>query len=78
MTEKTLLEDLKKLNVLILFRSDNCQATKNFLAEEKRKQAVGEMARYLNKMGLDAKDIAENTWRATYQRQNPLNSERRK
>lgn len=59
MTEKTLLEISKKLNVLISLSFRKLSGDKEFGGKEKRKQGVGEMARYLADMGLDAKDIAE-------------------
>jgi hypothetical protein len=61
MTEKTLLEISKKLNVLIAFSLRQLLGDKEFSGGEKRKQGVGEIARYLNNMGLEAKDIAEIT-----------------
>ena len=59
MTEKTLLEISKKLNVLISLSLRQLSGDKEFGGKEKRKQGIGEMARYLADMGLDAKDIAE-------------------
>jgi len=59
MTEKTLLEVSKKLNVLIALSFRQLLGDKDFSGGGKRKQGVGEVARYLNNMGLDAKDIAE-------------------
>ena len=61
MTEKTLLEVSKKLNVLIALSLRQLLGDKEFSGGEKRKQGVGEIARYFNSMGLDAKDIAEIT-----------------
>ena len=61
MTEKTLLEISKKLNILIAFSLRQLLGDKEFSSNEKRKQGVGELARYLNNMGLEAKDIAEIT-----------------
>jgi hypothetical protein len=61
MTEKTLLEVSKKLNVLIALSFRQLFGDKEFSGSDKRKQGVGEIARYLNNMGLDAKDIAEIT-----------------
>lgn len=61
MTEKTLLEVSKKLNVLIALSLRQLLGDKEFSGGEKRKQGVGEVSRYLKSMGLDAKDIAEIT-----------------
>jgi len=61
MTEQTLMEVSKKLNVLIALSLRQLTGDKEFSASEKRKQGVGEIARYFNTMGLDAKDIAEIT-----------------
>ena len=58
MTEKILLEVSRKLNVLIALSLRQLLGDKEFSAGEKRKQGVGEIARYFNSMGLDAKDIA--------------------
>ena len=59
MTKKTLSEESTKLNVLIALSLRQLLGDKEFSGKEKRKQGVGELARYLNKMGLDAKDIAK-------------------
>lgn len=59
MTEETLLEVSKKLNVLIALSLRQLLNDKEFGSKEKRKQGVGELARYLADMGLEAKDIAE-------------------
>ena len=56
-----LLDFSKKLNVLIALSIRQLLGNKEFSGSEKRKQGVGELARYLNSMGLDAKDIAEIT-----------------
>lgn len=61
MTEKILLEVSKKLNVLISLSFRQLFVDKEFSGSDKRKQGVGDIARYLNNMGLDAKDIAEIT-----------------
>lgn len=61
MTEKTLSEVSKKLNVLIALSFRQLFGDKEFSSSDKRKQGVGEITRYLNSMGLDAKDIAEIT-----------------
>lgn len=61
MAEKIPVELSKKLNVLIALSLRQLLGDKEFSGDEKRKQGVGELARYLNSMGLDAKDIAEIT-----------------
>jgi hypothetical protein len=61
MPEKILGEISKKLNVLISLSLRQLSGDKEFSGSEKRKQGVGELARFLNNMGLDAKDIAEIT-----------------
>ena len=61
MTEKILAEVSKKLNVLIALSLRQLLGEKEFSGNEKRKQGVGELARYFNNMGLEAKDIAEIT-----------------
>ena len=61
MTEKILAEVSQKLNVLIAISLRQLLGDKEFSSNEKRKQGVGELARYLNNMGLEAKDIAEIT-----------------
>ncbi len=61
MTEKILSEVSKKLNVLIALSLRQLLGEKEFSGNERRKQGVGELARYLNNMGLEAKDIAEIT-----------------
>ncbi|PIP29122.1 hypothetical protein CO134_03945 [Candidatus Kuenenbacteria bacterium CG_4_9_14_3_um_filter_39_14] len=61
MTEKILAEVSKKLNVLIALSLRQLLGEKEFSGNEKRKQGVGELARYFNNMGIEAKDIAEIT-----------------
>jgi hypothetical protein len=61
MSEETLTAISKKLNVLIALSIRQLQGDKEFSGSEKRKQGVGELARYLSNMGIDAKDIAEIT-----------------
>jgi hypothetical protein len=56
MNEKILMEISKKLNVLI---SLSFRQLLGFSTNEKRKQGVGELARYLKDMGLETKDISE-------------------
>lgn len=58
MTEKIFLEISKKLNVLIALSLRQLSGDNEFSSEGKRKQGVGETARYLNTLGLEAKDIA--------------------
>ena len=59
MDEKTLVEISKKLNVLISLTLRQLIGDKEFGKREKRKQGVGDLARYLADMGLDSKEIAE-------------------
>lgn len=59
MSDKTLSEISKKLSVLISLTIRLLSGDKEFSAKAKRKQGVGDVARYLAGMGLDAKDIAE-------------------
>jgi hypothetical protein len=59
--EKRLAEISQKLNILIAFSLRQLLGDKEFSGSEKRKQGIGELARYLNNMGLDAKDISEIT-----------------
>ena len=61
MDEKALLEVSKKLNVLISLTLRQLIGDQEFGKREKRKQGVGDLARYLADMGLDAKDIADIT-----------------
>ena len=61
MTEKTLLEVSKKLNVLIALSLRQLLGDREFSDRGKRKQGIGEVARSFHNMGLDAKDIAEIT-----------------
>jgi len=61
MTEKILSEISKKINILIALSLRQLLEDKEFSGNEKRKQGIGELARYLNNMGLDAKDISEIT-----------------
>lgn len=60
-TEKRLAEISRKLSVLISLSLRQLLGDKEFSTGEKRKQGIGELARYLNNMGLDAKDISEIT-----------------
>jgi hypothetical protein len=61
MTEKMPEELSKKLNVLIALSLRQLLGDKEFSGKEKRRQGIGELARYLNNMGLDATDISEIT-----------------
>ena len=61
MTEKLLFEISKKLNVLIALSLRQILGDHEFSSGRRRKQGVGEIARYLNALGLEAKDIAEIT-----------------
>lgn len=61
MTEKILAEISKKLNVLIALSFRQLLEEREFSGNKKRKQGVGELARYLNNMGIEVKDIAEIT-----------------
>jgi hypothetical protein len=59
MTEGDNSEILKKLNVLISISLRQLLGDKEFARKKKgRKQGVGEIARYLADLGLEAKDIA--------------------
>ena len=55
------MEISKKLNVLIALSLRQMFDEKELLSNEKRKKGVGELARFFNSMGLEAKDIAEIT-----------------
>jgi hypothetical protein len=59
MTEKSLQEISKKLNVLISLSIRQLNGEKEFGNKAGRKQGVGELARYLYGLGIDATDIAE-------------------
>lgn len=59
MSEKTLSDISKKLSVLISLALRQLSGDKEFGGKAKRKQGVGDVARYLADMGLDAKDISE-------------------
>ena len=59
MNEKYLIEISKKLNVLISLSIRQLLDDREFSGDDKRKQGIGDMARYLSDMGLEAKDIAE-------------------
>jgi hypothetical protein len=59
MTEKTLEQISKKLNILIALSLRQLLGDKEFSKREKRKQGVGELACYLANLGLDTKEIAD-------------------
>ena len=59
MSDKILLEVSKKLNVLISLSLRQLIGDREFASDKKRKQGVGDLARYLADLGLDAKDVAE-------------------
>ncbi len=59
MTEKTLEEISKKLNILISLTLRQLSGDKEFGDKSSRKKGAGDLARYLSNMGLDAKDISE-------------------
>ena len=59
MNDKIWIEISKKLNVLISLSLRQLLVNKEFAGINKRKQGVGDLARYLADMGLPAKDIAE-------------------
>ena len=61
MSEKTLTEISKKLNVLIALTIRQLSDSEQTFGRQKGKRGVGDFARYLADMGLDAKDIAEIT-----------------
>lgn len=51
----------KKINVLIALLLRQISGDKDFSVDSKKKKGVGDIARFLHGMGLDAKDIAEIT-----------------
>ncbi len=61
MENKVLSDISKKLNVLISLSIRQLIGDKEFGGKAGRKQGVGDLARHLFGMGLDAKDIAEIT-----------------
>jgi hypothetical protein len=58
MDDKLAAEISKKLNVLISLSLRQVTGDKEFGKRQGRKQGVGELARYLADLGLEAKDIA--------------------
>jgi hypothetical protein len=58
-TSPILIEISTKLNVLIALALRQLLGDGDFGKRDKRKQGVGDLARYLADMGLESKDIAE-------------------
>ncbi len=59
MTDETLLEISRKLNVLISLSLRQLAGDKEFGGKRTRKIGAGQMVRYLADLGLEPKDIAE-------------------
>jgi hypothetical protein len=59
MSEETLAEISQKLNVLISLNLRQLTGENQFGGKSKRKNSVGDLARYLADMGIDPNDIAE-------------------
>jgi hypothetical protein len=59
MANQTALDISKKLNVLISLSLRQLTGDREFGRKERAKKGLGDLARYLDDMGLDAKDIAE-------------------
>ena len=59
MNDQLLSDVSKKLNILISLSLRQLNGDKDFSETGKRKAGVGDLARYLADMGLDAKDVAE-------------------
>jgi hypothetical protein len=59
MNDKKQDELSKKMNVLIALSLRQLVGDKDFSGGGKRKKGVGDLAQYLNGMGLEAKDIAD-------------------
>lgn len=59
MNDNLSVEISKKLNVLISLSLRQLAGDSDFSETGKRKAGVGDLARYLSNMGLEAKDIAE-------------------
>ena len=59
MTDETLQEISKKLNVLIALSLRQLLDEREFDRKKTRKLGTGDMARYLADLGLDPSDIAE-------------------
>jgi hypothetical protein len=77
-TEEMLSEISRKLNVLISLSLRQLLDDKSFSENGKRKQGIGELARYLNGMGLEAKDISEITGAGLQSVRTLLTPQRRK
>lgn len=56
--EKKVDELSKRVTVLIALSFRQLTGNKEFSQDDKRKQGVGDVARYLSNMGLEAKEIA--------------------
>lgn len=78
MSEKILGEISQKLNILIALTLKQLLGDKEFSGSVRRKQRVGDLACYLNNMGLDAKDIAEITGASVQSIRTLLTPKRRK
>jgi len=59
MSDKLTLDLSKKLNVLISLALRSLTDDREFNVKGKKKRGVGEQARYLANMGLEATDIAQ-------------------
>jgi hypothetical protein len=59
--EALLIQISQKLNILISLKLKALGEEIDFSGESGRKRGVGDVARYLARMGLDAKDVAEIT-----------------
>ena len=59
--EALLREISQKLNVLISLKLKSAGEEVEFAGNSGRKRGVGDVARYLARMGLDSKDVAEIT-----------------
>jgi len=59
MTKEPLFEISRKLNVLISLLLRQILGQKEFSKNRNRSLGIGDLARYLHDMGLEAKDIAE-------------------
>jgi hypothetical protein len=57
-SQKTLEEISKKLNALIALSVRQLLGEKEFGRAGRRKQGVGDIARFLSELGMDPKDIA--------------------
>lgn len=59
MADKNLEDISKKLNVLIALSLRQLTGDSELIAKKKGKQGIGDSARYLADLGLDAKTISE-------------------